>query len=70
MVADIRGVVQFRVELFNAFNTPQFAMPDQFLGDGSFGQITSTNFAQSRGAVRLAVYLLKRRGLGALASNW
>lgn len=35
--------LQFRAELFNAFNTPQFAIPDQFLGDGSFGQITSTN---------------------------
>jgi hypothetical protein len=35
--------LQFRVEFFNAFNTPQFANPDQFLGDGDFGKITSTN---------------------------
>ena len=34
--------LDFRAELFNAFNTPQFAIPDQNLGDGSFGQITST----------------------------
>ena len=35
--------LQFRVELFNAFNTPQFTNPDANLGDGSFGQITNTN---------------------------
>jgi len=35
--------LQFRAEFFNAFNTPQFANPDQFLGDGDFGKITSTN---------------------------
>jgi hypothetical protein len=32
-----------RAEFFNAFNTPQFANPDRFLGDGDFGKITSTN---------------------------
>jgi hypothetical protein len=35
--------LQFRTEFFNAFNTPQFANPDRFLGDGAFGTITSTN---------------------------
>jgi len=35
--------LQFRTEFFNAFNTPQFANPDRFLGDGDFGKITSTN---------------------------
>lgn len=35
--------LQFRAELFNVFNTPQFANPDSNLGDGSFGQITNTN---------------------------
>jgi hypothetical protein len=35
--------LQFRAELFNAFNTPQFANPDANLGDGSFGQITNTS---------------------------
>jgi hypothetical protein len=34
--------LQFRAEFFNAFNTPQFANPDQYLGDGAFGQIQST----------------------------
>ncbi|HMI50912.1 MAG TPA: TonB-dependent receptor [Candidatus Saccharimonadales bacterium] len=35
--------LQFRAEFFNAFNTPQFANPDQFLGDGDFGKVTSTS---------------------------
>lgn len=35
--------LQFRAELFNAFNTRQFANPDQYLGDGTFGQVLSTN---------------------------
>ena len=34
--------LQLRAEFFNAFNTPQFATPDQFLGNGAFGQIQST----------------------------
>jgi outer membrane receptor protein involved in Fe transport len=34
--------LQFRAELFDAFNTPQFANPDANLGDGAFGQVTST----------------------------
>jgi hypothetical protein len=32
----------FRVELFNAFNTPQFGNPGSSLGTGTFGRITST----------------------------
>jgi outer membrane receptor protein involved in Fe transport len=32
----------FRVELFNAFNTPQFGNPGASLGTGTFGRITST----------------------------
>ena len=35
--------LQFRSEFFNAFNTPQFANPDANLGDGAFGQVTSTS---------------------------
>lgn len=35
-------VVEFRAEAFNAFNTAQFSAPDSSLGDGTFGQITST----------------------------
>jgi len=34
--------LEFRFEAFNAFNTPQFAAPDAFVGDGTFGQVTST----------------------------
>jgi hypothetical protein len=34
--------LQIRFEAFNAFNTPQWAAPDANLGDGTFGQITST----------------------------
>ena len=34
--------LEFRAEAFNAFNTPQFSNPDQYLGDTAFGQVTST----------------------------
>jgi hypothetical protein len=34
--------LQFRVEAFNLFNTPQFAGPDATLGDAAFGRITTT----------------------------
>ena len=34
--------LEFRAEAFNAFNTPQFSNPNSNLGDGSFGQVTST----------------------------
>jgi outer membrane receptor protein involved in Fe transport len=34
--------LEFRAEAFNAFNTPQFNNPDQYLGDTAFGQVTST----------------------------
>ncbi len=34
--------LQFRAEFFNAFNTPQFANPGSQLGNGDFGQVTST----------------------------
>jgi len=34
--------LQFRTELFNAFNTPQFGNPGGTLGTGTFGRITST----------------------------
>jgi len=30
--------LQFRTEFFNAFNTPQFANPHRFLGDGASEQ--------------------------------
>jgi hypothetical protein len=34
--------LQFRAELFNAFNTPQFGNPGSSVGNGDFGQVTST----------------------------
>jgi len=34
--------LQFRVEAFNLFNTPQFAGPNANLGDAAFGRITTT----------------------------
>jgi hypothetical protein len=37
-----RHSLEFRAEAFNAFNTPQFANPDSYLGDSAFGQVTST----------------------------
>jgi hypothetical protein len=39
-----RTNLEFRFELFNAFNHPAFAQPDPFEDDGpgSFGVITST----------------------------
>ena len=34
--------LQFRAELFNAFNTPQFSNPGGTLGTGTFGRVTGT----------------------------
>jgi hypothetical protein len=42
MVRD-RYFLQFRAEFFNAFNTPQFALPDSTVTDAAFGQITATS---------------------------
>jgi Carboxypeptidase regulatory-like domain/TonB-dependent Receptor Plug Domain len=37
------GKVQFRGELFNTFNHPNFKNPDNTVGDGTFGQLTTAN---------------------------
>ncbi len=37
-----RQSIQFRVELFNAWNHAQFSNPDATGFDGTFGQVTST----------------------------
>jgi hypothetical protein len=36
-----RTSVQFRAEMFNAFNNVNFNLPDNTVGDTGFGQITS-----------------------------
>lgn len=36
-----RRYLQFRAEVFNAFNTPQFNNPNASIGDPSVGRITS-----------------------------
>ena len=35
--------LQFRMEAFNAFNTPNFADPDNYFGSPTFGQILGTS---------------------------
>jgi len=39
------GNVEFRAEMFNAFNTPQFSNPDNSLSSPTFGQISSVSVA-------------------------
>jgi hypothetical protein len=48
--------LEFRAEAFNAFNTPQFANPDNGLGDGAFGQVTSTKLANRELQLALKYY--------------
>jgi hypothetical protein len=38
--------LEFRLDLFNAFNTPQFGIPGRTLGAPGFGQITTTGAAR------------------------
>jgi len=40
--------LEFRTEMFNAFNTPQFGNPGSALGTGEFGQVTSTKAANRK----------------------
>jgi hypothetical protein len=35
--------LEFRVEFFNLFNTPQFSIPDTNFSSSTFGQISSTS---------------------------
>jgi hypothetical protein len=37
-----RGQLQLRGEIFNLFNTPQFALPNNLVDTSNAGQITST----------------------------
>jgi hypothetical protein len=43
-----RHQLQFRVDLFNTFNHPNFAAPDANVGDAAEGQITSTSVDNRR----------------------
>ena len=46
---------QFRAEFFNLLNHTNFNLPDNFLGDSTFGQITS---AQAPRRLQLALKFL------------
>jgi hypothetical protein len=48
--------LQYRLEMFNAFNTPQFATPGAQFGSGSFGVISST--AISPRQIQMALKLI------------
>jgi hypothetical protein len=52
------GKVQFRAELFNIFNHPNFNNPDNTVGDGTFGQLQSAR-SSGTGAPRVAQFALK-----------
>lgn len=43
-----RTGIDFRAEFFNLFNHPQFSFPEQFLGSGNFGRITTTRLNSER----------------------
>ena len=47
--------LQFRVEMFNAFNHPQFGAPDANVNDGTFGVINSMGTFYSPRNVQLAL---------------
>jgi hypothetical protein len=50
--------LQFRTEVFNLTNTPNFANPDGGLGDGSFGEITASRLGSTPRQIQFALKLL------------
>jgi hypothetical protein len=53
--AEGRFNLQFRLEMFNAFNHPQFGAPDANVNDGTFGQINSMGSFYSPRNIQLAL---------------
>ncbi len=51
--------VEFRAEFFNIFNHPYFGMPSENLGNGSFGEVTSTVGGGVASPERLVQFALK-----------
>jgi len=48
--------LEFRMEAFNATNTPVFGIPDTFLGDPNFGLVSSTASTERQVQVALKFY--------------
>jgi len=51
--------VEFRAEFFNLFNHPYFGMPSENLGNGTFGEVTSTVSGGVASPERLVQFALK-----------
>jgi len=50
-----RAKAEFRAQLYNLTNTPQFQDPDNNYGNGDFGQLTSTRMAPTQRELELAL---------------
>jgi len=50
--------LQFRTEVFNLTNTPNFAQPDASVGDGAFGTISATRLGSTPRQIQFALKLL------------
>jgi hypothetical protein len=48
--------LEFRLEAFNATNTPVFGIPDNFLGDPNFGAVSSTASTERQVQIALKLY--------------
>jgi hypothetical protein len=50
-----RVKTQLRVQVYNLFNTPQFANPDGSIGNGDFGQLNNARLAPPNRQLELAI---------------